>query len=157
MSEFDTQTILNLTAVLAHNLLAAYLRHPDLPAMDGAASAVYEQQLSRALFPGMVAFVGRLTIDLPPDFDAPPVLARFCADPAAADALNRYGAGEPDGARAAVEALLAAGWPVWRSRWRLSAARPAKAPPVSCPSARAMSQTRWSCLPPRRQPATTTA
>ena len=111
MSEFDTQTILNLTAVLAHNLLAAYLRHPDLPAMDGAASAVYEQQLSRALFPGMVAFVGRLTIDLPPDFDAPPVLARFCADPAAADALNRYGAGEPDGARAAVEALLAAGWP----------------------------------------------
>ena len=73
MSEFDTQTILNLTAVLAHNLLAAYLRRPDLPAMDGAASAAYEQQLSRALFPGMVAFVGRLTIDLPPDFDAPPV------------------------------------------------------------------------------------
>ena len=111
MSEFDAQTILNLSADLAHNLLTAYNRRAGLPDLGDAALAPYEQQLVRALAPGMVAFVGRLTTDLPPDFDALPVLARFCADPATAEALNRYGTGEADGARAVAEALLAAGWP----------------------------------------------
>ena len=111
MSEFDAQTILNLTTDLARNLLAAYNRRAGLPDLGDAALAPYEPQLVRALAPGMVAFVGRLTTNLPPDFDALPVLARFCADPAAADALNGYGAGEPGGTRAAAEALLAAGWP----------------------------------------------
>jgi hypothetical protein len=115
MSELDAQTILNLTAVLAHNLLAAYDRRAALTDPDGTTLPVYEpqlaQQLVRALEPGVVAFVARLTANLPPDFDAGPVLARFWADPAAADALNQYGMDAPGGTRAAAEALLAAGWP----------------------------------------------
>mgnify|MGYP000096513365 CR=1 FL=1 len=115
MSQFDAQTILNLSAALAPNLLAAYNRRAGLPALDGAALPPYEQQLTqqlvRALAPGVVAFVAHLTADLPPDFDAGPVLARFCADPATADALNRYGTDAPGGMLAAAEALLAAGWP----------------------------------------------
>lgn len=111
MSEFDAQTILNLSAALVPNLFAVYLRRANLPDLDSAARVPYEQQLIRTLAPGLVAFVARLTADLPPDFDARPVLARFCADPATANALDHYGAGEPGGARAAAEALLAAGWP----------------------------------------------
>ena len=112
MSELDAQTILNLTAVLAHNLLAAYDRRTALTDPDGTTLPVYEpqlaQQLVRALEPGVVAFVARLTDNLPPDFDAGPVLARFWADPAAAEALNQYGMDAPGGTRAAAEALLAA-------------------------------------------------
>ena len=63
MSEFDAQTILNLSADLAHNLLTAYNRRAGLPDLGDAALAPYEQQLVRALAPGMVAFVGRPTTD----------------------------------------------------------------------------------------------
>ena len=111
MSEFDAQTILKLTADLARNVLAAHMRRYSLPDLGGAALAPYEQQLIRSLAPGLVAFVGRLTAGLPPEYDARPALARFCADPATAAALERYGAGEVDGAAVVAAALLAAGWP----------------------------------------------
>jgi len=111
MTEFDAQTILNLAAALARNLAAVYIRRYGLPDLGGMATAAYEQQLVRALAPGLVAFVARLTTALPPDIDLPPILIRFCADPATAEALKRYSAAEADGARAVADALVAAGLP----------------------------------------------
>ncbi len=48
MSELDAQTILNLSAVLAHNLATATIRRHGLPDLGGAQTALYEQQIIRA-------------------------------------------------------------------------------------------------------------
>jgi len=111
MPEFDTQTLLNLTAGLAHNLAAATSRRAGWPDWGEAALAPYEQQLVRALAPGLVAFVSRLSAGLPTGYDARPVLARFCADPATVAALERFATGEAGGLDAVAQVLLAAGLP----------------------------------------------
>ena len=47
MSEFDAQTILNLSAALAPNLLAAYNRRAGLPDLGDAALAPYGKRRKR--------------------------------------------------------------------------------------------------------------
>lgn len=108
MFDLDAQTVLNLTGALAHHLAADYLRRANLPA-DGPTWVAYEAQLTSSLAPGVVAFLGRLSATIAPDFDLLPVLTRFFDASATAAALNLYGAGEPDGLQAVADALLAAG------------------------------------------------
>lgn len=108
MFDLDAQTVLNLTGALARHLAADYARRFDLPS-GGPYWAQVEAQLTSSLAPGVVAFLGRLSTAIAPDFDLLPVLTRFFDAPATAAALNRYGTGEPDGGQAVADALLAAG------------------------------------------------
>lgn len=104
MADFDSQTILQLGAALAGNAAAYHAAQYDMP----WAAAPLQEQFSPSLTLGLVAFVGRLTAALPPDFDLHPILQRFCADPAVAASL--LGQGDPaEAANRLAQAFLDAG------------------------------------------------
>ena len=77
MSDLDAQTILNLTAALAHHLAADYARRYELPLSGGPEWAQYEAQLTGNLAPGVVAFITRLSAAVPADYDLLPALKRL--------------------------------------------------------------------------------
>lgn len=105
MTGLDAHTLLALTATLVRGFLALYEQQAGQP----LAGTPLEQQLGRVLAPGLVAFAGRLSAALPPEYDLRPVLARFVADPAVVEALNRLGVDEHAATRTLADAFLATG------------------------------------------------
>ncbi len=106
MSSFDYPTIKRLAAGLAADLLALWgARHASIPPAFAA-----PDRLAALLEPGVAAFLGRLMM-LAPDqaADFPAVIDRYFADPAMADAFDRFASRRTQSADEPAGLLFAAG------------------------------------------------
>ena len=106
MSSFDYPTIKRLAAGLAADMLALWrARNAAIPPTFAAAD-----RLAALLEPGVAAFLGRLLMLAPEQAEAlPAVIDRFFADPATAEAFDRFAARQTESADELVGLLFAAG------------------------------------------------
>ena len=106
MSSFDYPTIRCLAAGMAADLLALWRAdHAAVPPAFAAAD-----RLAALLEPGVAAFLGQLMMLAPEQADSlPAIIDRFFADPATADAFDRFAARQTGPANELADLLFAAG------------------------------------------------